>query len=273
MIGRARLPVRGKLGAGGSETEVSNKSDDAALAGGAGRVPRHVAIIMDGNGRWAAERGFPRGEGHRRGVEAVKRTVRAAIELGIPTLTIFSFSSENWARPRSEVDDLMGLMKRFIRRDLAELHGNGVRIRVIGGTENVDPELLTLIEEAERLTFANGTMDLVIAFNYGARAEIAGAARRLAERVAAGLMQPSDINIETFAGALDTAGIPDPDLIIRTSGELRLSNFLLWQGAYAELVFLDVYWPEFKREHLEQAIGIFRGRSRRFGGLTGRAPA
>jgi undecaprenyl diphosphate synthase len=252
---------------------VSNNSDDAALAGGAGRVPRHVAIIMDGNGRWAAERGYPRGEGHRRGVEAVKRTVRAAIELGIPTLTIFSFSSENWARPRSEVDDLMGLMKRFIRRDLAELHANGVRIRVIGGTENVDPELLALIEDAKRLTADNSTMDLVIAFNYGARAEIAGAARRLAERVAKGEMRPSDIDIETFAGALDTAGIPDPDLIIRTGGELRLSNFLLWQCAYAELVFLDIYWPEFRREHLEQAIGIFRGRSRRFGGLSDRTPA
>ena len=236
-------------------------------------MPRHVAIIMDGNGRWAAERGYPRGEGHRRGVEAVKRTVRAAIELGIPTLTIFSFSSENWARPRSEVDDLMGLMKRFIRRDLAELHANGVRIRVIGGRENVDRELLWLIEEAKRLTAGNETMDLVIAFNYGARAEIAAAARRLAEQVADGLMRPSDITMETFGAALDTAGIPDPDLLIRTSGEVRLSNFLLWQCAYAELVFLDIYWPEFQRQHLEQAIAIFRGRSRRFGGLTGRAPA
>ena len=236
-------------------------------------MPRHVAIIMDGNGRWAAERGYPRGEGHRRGVEAVKRTVRAAIELGIPTLTIFSFSSENWARPRSEVDDLMGLMKRFIRRDLAELHANGVRIRVIGGRENVDSELLSLIEEAKRLTAGNETMDLVIAFNYGARAEIAAAARRLAEQVADGLMRPSDITMETFGAALDTAGIPDPDLLIRTSGEVRLSNFLLWQCAYAELVFLDIYWPEFQRQHLEQAIAIFRGRSRRFGGLTGRAPA
>jgi undecaprenyl diphosphate synthase len=251
---------------------VSKISDDAALASRADRVPRHVAIIMDGNGRWAAERGYPRGEGHRRGVEAVKRTVRAAIELGIPTLTIFSFSSENWTRPRSEVDDLMGLMKRFIRRELAELHANGVRIRVIGGTDNVDAELLALIEDTKRLTAGNTTLDLIIAFNYGSRAEIAGAARRLAERVAAGEMRPSDIDIETFSGALDTAGIPDPDLIIRTSGELRLSNFLLWQCAYAELVFLDIYWPEFKREHLEQAISIFRGRSRRFGGLTDRAP-
>lgn len=236
-------------------------------------MPRHVAIIMDGNGRWAAERGYPRGEGHRRGVEAVKRTVRAAIELGIPTLTVFSFSSENWARPKTEIDDLMGLMKRFIRRDLAELHANGVRIRLIGGTERVDPELLTLIEEAKRLTAANTTLDLVIAFNYGSRAEIAGAARRLAERAAAGELRPSDITVETIDATLDTAGIPDPDLLIRTSGEIRLSNFLLWQCAYTELVFLDIFWPEFGKQHLEQAIQIYRGRTRRFGGLSSRAPA
>lgn len=252
---------------------MSKNSDESALAGEAGPVPRHVAIIMDGNGRWAAERGYPRGEGHRRGVEAVKRTVRAAIELGIPTLTIFSFSSENWTRPRTEIDDLMGLMKRFIRRDLAELHANGVRIRVIGGTDKVDGELLALIEEAKRLTAANSTIDLVIAFNYGSRAEIAGAARRLAERVAAGEMRPADITVDTFEAALDTFGVSDPDLLIRTSGEVRLSNFLLWQCAYAELVFLDLYWPDFKRQDLEKAIAIYRGRSRRFGGLTSRSPA
>ena len=252
---------------------MSKNSDESALEGEAGPVPRHVAIIMDGNGRWAAERGYPRGEGHRRGVEAVKRTVRAAIELGISTLTIFSFSSENWTRPRTEIDDLMGLMKRFIRRDLAELHANGVRIRVIGGTDRVDGELLALIEEAKRLTAANSTIDLVIAFNYGSRAEIAGAARRLAERVAAGEMRPADITVDTFEAALDTFGVPDPDLLIRTSGEVRLSNFLLWQCAYAELVFLDLYWPDFKRQDLEKAIAIYRGRSRRFGGLTSRSPA
>ena len=252
---------------------MSKNSDEAALGGEAGPVPRHVAIIMDGNGRWAAERGYPRAEGHRRGVEAVKRTVRAAIELGISTLTIFSFSSENWARPRTEIDDLMGLMKRFIRRDLAELHANGVRIRVIGGTDKVDAELLALIDEAKQRTAGNTTIDLVIAFNYGARAEIAGAARKLAERVSAGELRAADITVEAFAAALDTAGIPDPDLLIRTSGELRLSNFLLWQCAYSELVFLDLYWPDFKQPDLEKAIAIYRGRSRRFGGLADRTPA
>ena len=245
--------------------------DEAALGGETDRPLQHVAIIMDGNGRWAAERGYPRAEGHRRGVEAVKRTVRAAIDLGIPTLTIFSFSSENWSRPRSEIDDLMGLMKRFIRRDLAELNANGVRIRVIGSTDRVDPTLLGLIEEAQRLTRSNAKLDLIIAFNYGARAEIAAAARRLAEEVLAGRLQPADINIETFGAALDTAGIPDPDLLIRTSGEVRLSNFLLWQCAYTELVFLDIFWPEFDRGHLEKAVQTYYRRHRRFGGLSGNA--
>jgi undecaprenyl diphosphate synthase len=163
----------------------------------------------------------------------------------------------------------MGLMKHFIRRDLEELHAEGVRIRVIGGTERVDPELLKLIEHAKRRTAANTTIDLVIAFNYGSRAEIAATARRLAEQVLAGSLRPSDITIESFEAALDTAGIPDPDLLIRTSGELRLSNFMLWQCAYTELVFLDVFWPEFNRTHLEDAIRIFHGRQRRFGGLSG----
>ena len=170
-------------------------------------MPRHVAIIMDGNGRWAAERGFPRGEGHRRGVEAVRRTVRAAIELGIPTLTIFSFSSENWSRPAAEIDDLMGLMKRFIRRDLAELHQAGVKIRVIGERTQVDPELMTLIDEAVELTRSNTAITLIIAFNYGARSEIAKAARALAEQVAAGTLKPSEVSVETLGAALDTAGI------------------------------------------------------------------
>jgi len=245
-------------------------TQDAAPGGGPDRTPRHVAIIMDGNGRWATERGYPRGEGHRRGVEAVKRTVKAAIELRIATLTIFSFSSENWRRPRTEVDDLMGLMKHFIRRDLEELHREGVRIRVIGSTERVDPELLQLIEHAKERTASNAKIDLVIAFNYGSRDEIAAAARRLATRVQAGTLAPSEITVESFGAALDTAGIPDPDLLIRTSGELRLSNFLLWQSAYTELVFLDVYWPEFGRAHLEEAIRSYCGRQRRFGGLSGR---
>ena len=233
-------------------------------------IPRHVAIIMDGNGRWAESRGLPRTAGHRQGVEAVRRTVRAAIELGVQYLTIFSFSSENWSRPASEIDDLMGLMKRFVRRDLAELHQNGVRIGVIGERDRVDPELLALIDDAVHLTSDNTALNLVIAFNYGSRAEIAKAARRLAERALDGELRPEEITPETLSAALDTCGVPDPDLLIRTSGELRLSNFLLWQSAYTEFVFMEAYWPEFGRELLEQAIGEFHRRSRRFGGVVAR---
>jgi undecaprenyl diphosphate synthase len=214
---------------------------------------------------------LPRAEGHRRGVEAVRRAVKAAIELEVRYLTLFSFSSENWSRPVAEIDDLFGLMKRFIRRDLAELHRNGVRIRVIGGRDRVDEELLSLIEEARTLTAANTGIDLVIAFNYGSRTEIATAARRLAERVARGELAASAIDAALLASELDTAGIPDPDLLIRTSGEVRLSNFLLWQCAYTEFVFLEANWPDFSREHLEQAIGIYRHRDRRFGGLGERS--
>ena len=232
------------------------------------RVPRHVAIIMDGNGRWAEERNLPRSVGHRMGVEAVRRTVRAATALGIQHLTLFSFSSENWSRPASEIDDLMGLIKRFIRGDLAELHQNGVRIGMIGERGGVDPELLQLIDESVVLTSDNKALNLIIAFNYGARAEIAKAARRLAERAVAGIIRPDQITPELLAGELDTSQLPDPDLLIRTSGELRLSNFLLWQAAYAEFVFLSAYWPEFGHEHLEQAIGEFRRRNRRFGGVA-----
>jgi undecaprenyl diphosphate synthase len=234
-------------------------------------VPRHVAIIMDGNGRWAESRGLPRSAGHHRGVEAVRRTVRAAMELGVQYLTIFSFSSENWSRPAAEIDDLMGLMKRFIRRDLAELHQNGVHINVIGERDRVDPELLELIDDAVALTSDNSALNLVIAFNYGSRAEIARAARRLAERALDGSIKPEDITPDALAAALDTHGVPDPDLLIRTSGELRLSNFLLWQSAYTEFVFLEAYWPDFGRELLEQAIEEFRGRIRRFGGVAARS--
>jgi undecaprenyl diphosphate synthase len=235
--------------------------------------PKHVAIIMDGNGRWARERGLPRTLGHRQGVEAVRRAVRAAIELKITYLTIFSFSSENWKRPLDEIDDLMGLMKRFIRRDLADLHESGVCIRVIGQRSHVDSELMTLIDEAVELTRNNDKLTLVIAFNYGSRTEIAGAARKLAEQVAAGKLDPADVTVERIANALDTSGIPDPDLLIRTSGEMRLSNFLLWQTAYSEFVFLDCYWPDFDKSAFEGAIAEFRARERRFGGLTKRSTA
>jgi undecaprenyl diphosphate synthase len=231
-------------------------------------IPRHVAIIMDGNGRWAAARGLPRGEGHRRGVEAVRRTVRAAGDLGIGILTIFSFSAENWSRPPSEVRELMGLLRRFIRNDLADLHRNGVHVRVIGDRDDLAPDIRGLLEEAEELTKDNKKLTLVVAFNYGARQEIARAAQRLAAEIMAGRVAVADVTAERLASFLDAPDLPDPDLIIRTSGEQRLSNFLLWQAAYSELVFVPVYWPDFDRAALEQAIVEFRGRERRFGGLV-----
>jgi undecaprenyl diphosphate synthase len=238
---------------------------------GIGReAPHHVAIIMDGNGRWAAQRGLPRGEGHRRGVEAVRNTVRAATELGIGILTIFSFSSENWTRPRSEILDLMALLRRFIRNDLADLHRNNVRVKVIGEREDLDPDIARLLEEAESLTRSNTGLMLVVAFNYGARQEIARAARRLAEDVVAGRLEPVAITADLLASCLYTSELPDPDLVIRTSGEQRLSNFLLWQAAYSELVFVPVYWPDFDRAALEGAIAEYRTRERRFGGLAAR---
>ncbi len=223
---------------------------------------------MDGNGRWAQARSLPRAVGHRMGVEAVRRTVKAGIELGIEFITLYTFSSENWSRPLSEIDDLMGLMKRFIRRDLAELHQSGVRILVIGERSNVDPELLKLIDEARELTQANRAITLVIAFNYGSRGEIAGAARRLAEKAVRGDIRPADITPELLGAELDTKGVPDPELLIRTSGELRLSNFLLWQSAYTEFIFLDAYWPDFGRDLLAQSLTEFASRKRRFGGLS-----
>ena len=233
-------------------------------------VPQHVAIIMDGNGRWAAARGLPRVEGHRRGVEALRKTVRAAGDMGIRCLTIFSFSSENWQRPASEVRDLMGLLRLFIRKDLAELHSNGVRVRVIGERDSLDPDIRRLLEEAEELTRANTNLLLVVAFNYGARDEIARAVQRIAANVASGAVKPDAITEEMIGQHLDAPEIADPDLIIRTSGEQRLSNFLLWQAAYSELVFTPVYWPDFDRAALEAAIEEYRRRERRFGGLAAR---
>src|SRR4030081_3000515 len=206
-------------------------------------VPRHVAIIMDGNGRWAAARGLPRGEGHRRGVEALRRTVRAAGDLGIGVLTIFSFSAENWSRPPSEIRELMALLRRFIRNDLADLHRNGVHVRVIGDRDDLAPDIRGLLEEAEDLTRDNDKPPLVVAFNYGARQEIARAARRLAAEVAAGRVAVAAVTADKLATCLDAPDLPDPDLIIRTSGEQRLSNLLLWQAASSELVFVPAYWP------------------------------
>ena len=232
-----------------------------------GSVPEHVAIIMDGNGRWAQGRGLPRSAGHKRGVEAVRAAVRAAGELGIRTLTLFAFSSENWKRPESEISDLMRLLKLFIRRDLAELHRENVRVSIIGARHNVPADILTLLEEAENLTRHNDRTRLVIAFNYGGRDDIARAARALARKVEAGDMMADDIDADAIHGALDTGDWSDPDLIVRTSGEQRLSNFLLWQAAYSEFVFLDCHWPDFDRAALEEALAEYTRRNRRFGGL------
>jgi undecaprenyl diphosphate synthase len=230
-------------------------------------APRHVAIIMDGNGRWAAARGLPRSEGHRRGVEALRRTVRAAGELGISYLTIFSFSSENWSRPAGEVAELMGLLRRFVRNDLAELHQNNVRVRVIGERADLSADIGRLLIEAEELTRGNTGLTLIVAFNYGARQEIVRAARRMAEEIKQGTLDPGQIDVESFGRLLDAPDVPEPDLIIRTSGEQRLSNFLLWQGAYSELVFVPDYWPDFDRPTLEAVIREYARRERRFGGL------
>ncbi len=228
---------------------------------------------MDGNGRWAAARGLLRSEGHRRGVEAVRRTVQAALDREVEYLTLFSFSSENWSRPADEVEFLFGLLRLFIRRDLADLHRQGVKVLVIGGRERLPRDILVLIEEAERLTDQNERLHLVVAFNYGSRNEITRAVQRIARAVRDGGLDPDAIDEAAVAGHLDTAMIPDPDLIIRTSGEFRLSNFLLWQAAYAELVFLPVFWPDFDATAFDAAIEEYATRVRRFGGLAARSSA
>ncbi len=235
--------------------------------------PRHVAVIMDGNGRWAQARGLPRSRGHRKGVEAVRAAVRAAGELNIKTLTLFSFSSENWNRPAEEVNDLMGLLKVFIRRDLADLHRENVRVCIIGSRHNIPEDILPLLDEAEKLTANNTATRLVVAFNYGARDELARATRAIARRVADGELSVDEIDSSTISATLDTAGWSDPDLIIRTSGEQRLSNFLLWQAAYSEFVFLDCLWPDFTKANLEQALEEYCNRDRRFGGLAAQTGA
>ena len=230
-------------------------------------VPRHVAIIMDGNGRWAKLRGKPRTMGHRSGVDAVRRTVEAAAEIGIKYLTLYGFSTENWKRPESEVSDLMGLLRLFIKRELATLHKNGVRIRIIGDRTRFDDDFRGLLANAEERTQGNSRLILTIALSYGARAEITDAVRLIAQKVAAGEIRPDAIDENMVEAHLATVGMPDPDLLIRTSGEQRISNFLLWQSAYTEFVFDQVLWPDFGREHLEKAIENFAGRERRFGAV------
>ncbi len=230
--------------------------------------PRHVAIIMDGNGRWASARHMPRIMGHRAGVAAVRNVVRAAGDIGLEYLTLYSFSSENWKRPRTEINDLMGLLRFYLRDDLEELHRNGVQIRVIGAKSQLEGDIVDLIEHAQKRTQDNTKLKLIVAFNYGGQDEIVEAARRIAEDAAAGKIAPADVTRDLFASYLATAGIPDPEIVIRTSGEQRLSNFLIWQSAYSEFVFTDTLWPDFGRAELIAAIREFQGRDRRFGGLT-----
>ena len=232
-----------------------------------GPVPRHVAIIMDGNGRWAKARMLPRVAGHKAGVEAVRRVTRAARAMGVEALTLYAFSSENWRRPEDEVGALMGLLRLFIRSDLAELVEENVRLRVIGDYRRFAPDLVALVDDAVARTAANTGPILVIALNYGSQAELVAATRRLAARAAAGEIDAASITADHIEAELDTADLPPLDLVIRSSGEQRLSNFLLWQAAYAELLFVDTLWPDFTGDTLADAITAFGQRQRRYGGL------
>jgi undecaprenyl diphosphate synthase len=239
----------------------------ASASGGEMPPPRHVAIIMDGNGRWAKKRLLPRVAGHRQGVEAVRRVARAARTLGIEVLTLYAFSSENWRRPEEEVGALMGLLRQFLERELDEIVAEGVKLRVIGDWRRLSPDLVAMIERAIARTADNPGPTLVLALNYGAQAELLEAARRLAEQARDGTIDPKDIDEARFESELETAGLPPLDLMIRTSGEQRLSNFLLWQAAYAELLFVDTLWPDFDERALADALAQFGRRQRRFGGL------
>jgi undecaprenyl diphosphate synthase len=247
-----------------AEKPASSGAPDPAAA----PRPLHVAIVMDGNGRWAKQRGLPRTLGHRAGVEALRRTVSAAPKLGIGWLTVFGFSTENWSRPAAEVAELMALPKRYFETDIVRLEREGVRVRVVGRRQGLSAELVKLIEDAEARTQTNRTFFLNVAFNYGGQADIADAARRFAEDVAAGRAQPADLTEARFGQLLATADAPPPDLIIRPSGEQRLSNFLLWEAAYAELVFQDVLWPDYGEEHLKAALEAYAARDRRYGAIV-----
>ncbi|MBV8972479.1 MAG: isoprenyl transferase [Sphingomonadaceae bacterium] len=229
-------------------------------------VPRHVAIIMDGNGRWAKARGLPRAAGHRQGAEAARKVLRAAGEAGVECLTLYAFSSENWRRPEEEINDLMGLLRFYIGQELNTLHREGVRIRVIGDHQAFQPDTARMVDEAIAKTAGNRRMTLAIALNYGARAEIVKAARLLAQRAKEDELTPGEIDEAAFDATLDTADLPPLDLLIRTSGEQRLSNFLLWQAAYAELLFVDTLWPDFDGDALRAALADYAARERRFGG-------
>jgi undecaprenyl diphosphate synthase len=232
------------------------------------RGPRHVALIMDGNGRWAEARGLPRTAGHAKGVEALREAVRAAPDFGIEVLTVYSFSSENWTRPFSEISFLLDLLRRFIEKDVDILHRSGVQIRMIGERSALDADLRAMIARAEALTARNSRLRLIVAFNYGSRQELTNAVRDIAAAVQAGEIAPQQISADLIAAHLETQGLPEPDLLIRTSGEQRLSNFLLWQCAYTELVFVEEHWPDFTRETFARAVAEYTGRERRFGGLA-----
>lgn len=243
--------------------------DVSARAGvGAPDQRLHVAIIMDGNGRWAKQRGMPRVLGHRAGVNALKRTVEGAQEQNVGVLTVFGFSTENWRRPAQEVSELMGLLKAYVESDLERLARAGVRVRIIGRRTGLSPDIAEVIERAEKRTAKNTEFVLQVAFNYGGQADITDAARAFAEKVARGEAKPEDLTEETFGQLLSTAAAPAPDLIVRTSGERRISNFLLWDSAYAELVFQDVLWPDYGPEALAAAIAEYRRRDRRYGGVA-----
>lgn len=247
--------------------------EETTLPAGETASVRHVAIIMDGNGRWAERESLTRLEGHRAGVEAARRAVRAARDEGIKIATLYSFSTENWSRPDWEVRHLLGLLRRFFRDDLSELAAEGVRVRILGDHGSLPPDLRKLVEEAEEKTAANEAFILQIAFNYGGRDEIVRAAAKLAAKVADGQIAPQDVNEQALSAQLDTANVPDPDLVIRTSGECRISNFLLWQAAYAEFVFLDLLWPDFDAAALRDALDEYKRRERRYGGRKGEAAA
>ncbi len=234
------------------------------------RIPAHVGVIMDGNGRWAQARGKPRTEGHVAGVKALRGMVESCINFGVANLTVFSFSSENWSRPKDEVSFIFGLLRRFVASDLEKLHRNNVRVRIIGSRQGLDDSLRRLIAEVEATTAMNTGLNLQVAFNYGGKAEIAEAVRRIASLVAAGRLKAEDITEETIGRALYTAGLPDPDLIIRTSGEQRFSNFLLWQSAYSELVFVEENWPDFNEQVFLRVLEEYSGRDRRYGGVEAR---
>ncbi len=228
-------------------------------------VPTHVAIIMDGNGRWANARGLPRVAGHQRGAGSVRVAIESAIKYGVRYLTLYSFSSENWKRPVDEVSDLMGLLRRYLKNEINELHQNGVRLRMIGERSDLSSDIVGLIEECEKRTADNTCLDLIIALSYGGRMEIVNAVKAIVEMSVTGDLSQDQINENLLESYLDTSGIPDPDLLIRTSGEKRISNFLLWQLAYAEFIFLDTLWPDFKEKDFTSAISEFGRRERRFG--------